>query len=87
VPSFLVEVYIPCSLEDARETARQLCSAADELARAGTPVRYLRTTFVPDDETCFHVLEAPGRDAVTELSRRAGLDRARIVPAFEEFAS
>jgi hypothetical protein len=84
VPSFLVEVYVPCVLEDAREAARQLCSAADELSREGTPVRYVRTTFLPVDETCFHVLDASSAEDVAELGRRVGLGRSRIVPAFEE---
>ena len=47
------------------------------------PVRYVRTTFLPDDETCFHVFEAAAEEAVREICRRAGIDSARIVPAVE----
>jgi hypothetical protein len=46
----------------------------------------VRATFLPDDETCFHLVEAPSAEAVAELSRRAGLGRARIVPVVEELA-
>jgi len=46
-------------------------------------IRYVRTTFLPDDETCFHLFEAVSANAVEELSRRASLGRARVVPAIE----
>jgi hypothetical protein len=40
-------------------------------------------TFVPDDETCFHVFEAASAEIVSELCRRAELGSPRIVPAVE----
>ena len=40
-------------------------------------------TFLPGDETCFHLLVAESEDAVAEACRRAGLGSARIVPALE----
>jgi hypothetical protein len=46
-------------------------------------VRYLRTTYLPDDETCFHVFEADSAAAVEEVSRRARLGRVRVVTAIE----
>jgi hypothetical protein len=46
-------------------------------------VRYLRTTFLPEDETCFHVFDASSAQDVGEVSRRAGFGTARIVPAVE----
>src|SRR5438128_378064 len=74
VPSYLVETYVPHSqADDIRSTARRARAIADTLSRAGTPVRYVRTTFLPDDETCFHVFEAVSEDAVSEVCRRAGL--------------
>src|SRR5205085_1179544 len=44
---------------------------------------YLRTTFVPNDETCFHVFESADKEAVAEVCRRAGIGSARIVQALE----
>ena len=82
--TFLVEVYLARSrCDDVDGTASRVRQAAEELTREGTSVRYVRTTFVPDDETCFHVFEAGDRDAVVELTRRAGLADGRIVPAVE----
>jgi hypothetical protein len=82
--SYLVEVYLPRSrAHDARATGRRARAAAEQLSREGVPIRYVRTTYLPDDETCFHHFEARTPAAVEEASRRAALGRARIVPAIE----
>jgi hypothetical protein len=84
VPSYLIEAYIPRSRpQDARAAGSRARAAAEQLTREGTPVRYVRPTFLPDDETCFHVFEAPSAKVVGELSRRAEVGSARIVPAVE----
>lgn len=75
MPSYLVEVYVP-STERAREAARRL-------RREAAPAQYVRMTFLPGDETCFHLLVADSEDAVAEACRRAGLGSPRIVPALE----
>ena len=49
----------------------------------GEPIRYLRSILVPEDETCFHVFEAAGREAVGEAAKRAGFDAARVTEAIE----
>ena len=84
MPSYLAEVYLPRSrAREASATGRRARAAARELSRQGVPIRYVRTTYLPDDETCFHVFEAASAEAVEEASRRAGLGRARIVPVIE----
>lgn len=46
--------------------------AVDEIATDGEPVRFLRSIFVPEDDTCFQLFEgAPA--AVAEALTRAGL--------------
>lgn len=84
MPSYLVEVYLPRSrAHEARTTGRRARTAAEQLAREGVPIRYIRTTYLPDDETCFHHFEALTPAAVDEACRRAALGRARIVLAVE----
>jgi hypothetical protein len=84
MPSYLVEVYLPQSrAHEARATGRQARAAAEQLSREGTAVRYVRTTFLPDDETCFHLFEAASAEIVEEVSRRAKLGSARVVLAVE----
>lgn len=78
--SWLVEGYAPFStdLAEVQERARE---AASGLTLSGTPVRYVRTIFVREDETCFHVFEAASVDSVREVARRALLSAQRIVEA------
>jgi Nickel responsive protein SCO4226-like len=78
---FLAETYVPRSRAGDSSRAR---AAAEQLSREGISVRHVRTTHLPEDETCFHVFEATSADAVGEVGRRAGLNWARIVPAVEE---
>jgi hypothetical protein len=53
-------------------------AAAELLAGEGTPVRWVRSVYVPEDGSCFLVLEGASRAAVAEAGRRAGLDVVRI---------
>jgi hypothetical protein len=84
MPSYLVEQYFPKSrLPELHLEASRTEAAARELAGDGVRIRYLRTTFLPDDETCFHLVEATGTDEVGELCRRAGLTNARVTRAVD----
>ena len=78
--SFLAEVYAPAAARIA-DIATRARAAAEEASRAGTPVRYLRSMFVPQDEMCFHLLEAGSAEAVREVIGRAGFSPDRIVEA------
>jgi hypothetical protein len=84
MPSYVVELYLPRSAaDDARAAGKRARAAAAELSRAGVPVRYVRTTFLPEDETCFHVFAAESAEAVDEVCRRAPFVHARVALAVE----
>lgn len=78
--SYLLEAYTPASAL-LEEIEARLRSAAAELSESGTPVRYLRSIRVPEDETCFHLLDGPSSEAVAETARRAGISAPRITEA------
>ncbi len=82
MPSYLVETYLArgqAGERSARE--RRARSAAEELTRQGTRVRFDRTIHVPEDEICFFVVDAPsGREAAL-AAQRAELDPIRVVEA------
>jgi hypothetical protein len=84
VPSFLVETYVPEARPgDARAAGRRARAEANAASRTGERVRYVRMTFLPRDETCFHVFVADSEEAVADVCRRAGIGSPRIVPALE----
>jgi hypothetical protein len=84
MPRYLVETYVPQThAHDARAAGRRACAAARQLSREGAPVRYVRTTLLPGDETCFHVFDAASEEAVAEACRLAWLGTPRIVRAVE----
>ena len=60
---------------------RKSRSATEAVSLAGTPVRYVRSIFVPEDETCFYVFESSSREAVVAAIERAALPFARITEA------
>jgi Protein of unknown function (DUF4242) len=82
VAEFLVELYVSRANAGAVENgAERTRLAAEALTREGTPVQYLRSIFVPEDETCFFLCEAPSAKAVHEAVRRAALPFERIAEA------
>jgi Nickel responsive protein SCO4226-like len=82
---FLVELYVSRTDPEAVDRrSRRARSSAETLTSEGTPVRFLRSIFVPEDETCFLLYEAGSADVVQEAARRADLCFERIAPAVTE---
>jgi sirohydrochlorin ferrochelatase len=82
MPSYLLELYVPRagSVPQASEVASRIADAAT--SNAGE-IRYVRTLFLAEDETCLHVFEAPSREALVEAARCAGIPDARVTEAVE----
>lgn len=79
---FLVEVFVAGS--NAGELAaseRRARAAARRVSRNDGVVRYVRATYVPEDETCFYLFEAPAAELVASASALARLGDGRIVEA------
>ena len=74
MPEFVVELYFArTDAASMRGAARRARLAAQELTVLGTPVRYMRSIFVPEDESCFLLYEAASPDAVRVAVARAHL--------------
>lgn len=80
---YLVEVYSGRRVVDLVRAVARLQTAAAGLGAERGLVRHVRTTLIPDDETCLHVLEGPSLEAIEAVVRRAGLLHARIVAVTE----
>ena len=79
---FLVEVFTPrSSAGDLATAERRARSAARRLSGADVAVRYVRATYIPDDEICFFVFDAPSRGDAALVAQRAGLEPIRVVEA------
>jgi hypothetical protein len=76
VARYVLELFVPRgeTLEAASARAREL--------RHGE-IRYVRTTLVAEDETCFHVFESTSLNALLEAAARSDLSDARISEAVE----
>lgn len=79
---FLLELYVPRSRPEIVATgAERTRVAAEQLTREGRPVRYVRSLFMPEDETCFHLCEAGSADDVRLAAERAALPFDRVIEA------
>ena len=79
MPEFLIETYLP---REARDIATlRAGDAAEQLSEQGAPIHFLCAIFVPEEETCFYLYQAPSAGAVRAAMSRAGLQPGRITPA------
>jgi hypothetical protein len=65
------------NLQAAADRARH---AARSMQVEGTPVRFLRSIFMPEDGSCLFLYEGPSADVVATAARRAQLRPTRIEP-------
>jgi hypothetical protein len=83
VPEFVGELYVPRFDSGLRGEA---IATAESIHRADETVRYLRSSFLPEDETCFLFFEAASASDVLEAALRLDLKFDRIVEAETEWA-
>jgi len=81
VNEYLLELYVSRADDHAVEHSVERMRVA--LEQQGTPVRYLRSIYVPEDETCYLLFEAASVEAVREAAQLAGLPFAHVAAAIE----
>jgi hypothetical protein len=82
VPSYLVETYLTRGRAVERVALeRRARDAAETLTREGTRVHLERSIYIPEDEICFFVFDAPVAHGAALAAQRAGLDPVRVVEA------
>jgi len=88
MPTFIAETFVPETHIREVEAATERLSRLDRAPggeHAGPTVRYLRSTFVPGDEVCFHVFEAASADEVLRAAADLGVRLDRVAEAREGF--
>ena len=79
---FLVERYLPGLTSEQLSAAAGAAKATTaSMTSEGTPVRYLRSTFIPGEDKCYCLFEGPSADVVKLANQRAQLPFERIVDA------
>lgn len=82
MPKYMVERYLPGITGDQlTAAAKKAKSTTAQLTQEGTPVRYLRSTFIPGEEKCFCLFEGPSEEAVRQANERAQIPFERILEA------
>jgi hypothetical protein len=77
---YALELYLPSTTRDRiPETVTRARTAAEDMQFLGTPVRFLWSIFLPEDEVCFLIFEASSEERVAELARRASIAFERLV--------
>jgi uncharacterized protein DUF4242 len=79
---YMVERHLPgFTNEQLPGAAGAAKTATAQMTDEGTPVRYLRSTFIPAEEKCFCLFEGDSQQTVKEANERAGLPYERIYEA------
>jgi hypothetical protein len=76
---FLAEKYVPATM------ALDLAAAVDHDRAAArvASIRHIRTTYAPDDETCFSLFEAPSLETIQQLNDQFQLGYRRVTAVLE----
>jgi Protein of unknown function (DUF4242) len=83
--TYLVEHYRPgFTAERLEEWAVRVRATAVGMARDGEPVRYLRSTIVPTDESLLCLLEAPSEDVVRAVYAQAEVPFERLTAVISD---
>jgi hypothetical protein len=71
------------AMNDLAAAQKAAISTAKTYTAKGTPIRYIRSTFAPEDGRCMCLFEASGADDVKRLNDEAKLPYSRIVEALD----
>jgi uncharacterized protein DUF4242 len=84
MPIYLVERDLPGMTRDQLAAAhRALIQTASRFTAQGTPVRYVRSVFVPQQARCLCVFEAPDGGAVRRLNDATQMPFVSVTEALE----
>ena len=82
MPKYMVERHLPGITSDQLSAAAARAkSTTAQMSEEGTPIRYLRSTFVPSEEKCYCLFDGPSADAVEQANKRADIPYERVIEA------
>lgn len=84
MPVYMVERNLGgISMEDLGGAQQAAIGKAQEMRQDGSDIRYIRSTFAPEDGRCMCLFEANSEQDVKRLNDEAGLPYERVVPAMD----
>lgn len=84
MPVYMVERDLPgIKMEQLAAAQKRAIEVGKELTAQGKEVRYIRSTFVPGQNKCMCLFEAPNPENVREANERAQIPFTRIVEAMD----
>jgi len=79
---YLVERNMPgVTMDQLAAAQKRAIKSGIDLTAQGRAVRYIRSTFIPDEHKCMCLFEAPNSENVREANERAEIPFTRIVLA------
>ena len=70
-------------MKDLAAAQQAAISTAEAYRAKGSPIRYIRSTFAPEDGRCMCLFEADSETDVKRLNDDAGLPYNRVVKALD----
>ena len=81
---YMVERDLPgITMEQLGAAQRAAIDTSNRFSAEGTPVRYIRTTFVPGEARCLCLFEGQSAEDVGRVNREAGIPYTRVVEALD----
>lgn len=81
---YMVERELPgISMEQLAAAQQAAIETGEQFTAEGKNVRYIRTTFVPEEARCMCLFEADNAELVKEVNETAQIPFNRIVPALD----
>lgn len=71
------------AMSDLAAAQQAAIATSKRFSAEGTPVRYIRSTFVPESGACMCLFEASGADAVKKVNEAAKIPFDRVTEALD----
>ena len=71
------------AMDDLAAAQKAAIQKAEDYTAGGTPMRYIRSTFAPEDGRCMCLFEATNADDVKRLNDEARIPYNRVVEALD----
>jgi len=82
MPVYMADRQLPgVTMKQLADAQRAAIATSAQFTAKGTPVRYLRSTYVPGEAHCMCLFEAATPEAVKAVNEAAGIPFTRIVEA------